>query len=66
MIDKAPGLPKIHHIQIKLSSEEYELFSKAAHAAMMHGTPYAREIFIATLKKEQVRLGLAAASKKRA
>jgi hypothetical protein len=64
MKDRAPELPKIHHIQVKLTPEEYEMFSRAAHAAMMDRTPYARDLFIAALKREQARLGLIAPTRK--
>lgn len=66
MSDKPPDLPKIHHIQVKLSPEEYQLFSDLAHAARTDRTPYAREVFLAAMKREQVRLGIAHASRKRA
>ena len=58
MPDKAPDLPKIHHIQVKLSDDEYQLLDRLAHAALSKLTPYAREVFIAAMHKERVRLGL--------
>lgn len=65
MSEKAAELPKIHHVQVKLSDEEYELFDELAHEARMKPTAYARHIFLGMMKKEQVRLGIATPSRKR-
>lgn len=66
MPEKIGGIPGIHHIQIKLSDEEYEILVDAAHAERSKPTPYARDLFVSALKKEQARLGLKKTIGKRA
>ena len=64
MMSDIPALPKLHHIQVKLTPEEYQLFSHLAHVALKDRTPYARELFVNAMKKERARLGLPETSRK--